>query len=67
MWQNAELGLSEQRSFGYSDRPPYVNRFTWSPGSIRFLVSDATGTTPFRWTISEVVPVPSTEVPVINY
>jgi hypothetical protein len=67
VWQNGARGLSEQRSFKYSDRPPYVNRFTWSPGRVRFLVSDATGTTLFTWTISVGVPVPSTEVPVINY
>ena len=67
VWQNGDLGLSEQRSFNYSHRPPYVNRFTWSPGRVRFLVSDATGTIVLRWTISAGVPVPSTEVPVINY
>ena len=67
VWQNAELGLSEERSFGYSDRPPYVNQFTWAPGSIRFVVTDATGRTLFDSTIAKGVPVPSTEVPVINY
>jgi hypothetical protein len=67
VWQNADLGLSEQRNFDYSNRPPYVNQFTWAPGSIRFVVTDATGRTLFDSTIDTGVPVPSTEVPVINY
>ena len=67
VWQNADLGLSEQRKFDYSNHPPYVNEFTWAPGSIRFVVTDATGRTLFDSTIDKGVPVPSTEVPVINY
>ena len=67
VWQNADLGLSEQRNFNYSNDPPYVNAFTWSPGSVRFVVTDATGRTLFDSTIDRGVPVPSTEVPVINY
>lgn len=67
VWQNADLGLSEQRNFDYSNRPPCVNEFTWATGSIRFVVTDATGRILLDSTIDKGVPVPSTEVPVINY
>lgn len=67
VWQNAERGLSEGRSFDYSSRPPYVNEFTWSPGRIKFRVTDGSGRTLLKWIVTNGVPRPSTEVPVINY
>jgi hypothetical protein len=67
VWQNANAGLSEERDFNYSGHPPYVNQFTWSPGRIGYLITDATGATLLAWTVTTGVPTPSTEVPVINY
>jgi hypothetical protein len=67
VWQNANAGLSEERAFNYSNSPPYVNQFTWSPGRIDYLITDATGATLFAWTVTTGVPTPSTEVPIINY
>lgn len=67
VWRNANRGLSAGRHFSYSNRPPYVNQFTWSRRRIRFRVTDATGRALFKWTVTRHVPVPSTEVPIINY
>lgn len=67
VWQNANRGLSLERDFSYSAHPPYVNQFTWSPGRIDYLITDATGATLLAWTVTTGVPTPSTEVPVINY
>ena len=67
VWQNANAGLSEARAFSYSSHPPYVDQFTWSPGRIDYLITDATGATLFAWTVTSGVPTPSTEVPMINY
>lgn len=67
VWQNADRGLSLERDFSYSAHPPYVNQFTWSPGRVDYLITDATGATLLAWTVTTGVPTPSTEVPVINY
>ncbi len=67
VWQNADAWRHHVRAFSYSDRPPYVNQFTWAPGRVSWLVTDATGATLFRWTVSRGVPAPSSEVPRINY
>ncbi|QEC46194.1 hypothetical protein FSW04_00490 [Baekduia soli] len=67
VWQDATAGLSQAKTFAYSSRPPYVNQFTWEPGRIRYLITDAAGATLLDWTVTRGVPVPSTEVPVINY
>jgi hypothetical protein len=67
VWQNANAGLSEERDFNYSSHPPYVNQFTWSPGRIDYLITDATGATLLAWTVTTGVPTPSTEVPITNY
>ena len=67
VWQDADAGLSEERAFSYSNRPPYVNKFTWSPGRIHYVVTDGAGATLFARTVSTGVPTASTEVPVINY
>ncbi len=67
VWQNANANGSEERDFSYSSHPPYVNQFTWSPGRIDYLITDATGATLLAWTVTSGVPTPSTEVPVINY
>lgn len=67
VWQNGNAGLSVEHDFRYSAHPPYVNQFTWSPGRIDYLITDATGATLLAWTVTNGVPTPSTEVPVINY
>lgn len=67
VWQNATTRIRESQVFAYSGRPPYVNQFTWSPGTVTFLVTDATGATLFNWTVTTGVPTPTTEVPIINY
>lgn len=67
VWQNAATGRRQSAGFAYSDKPPYVNQFTWLPGGIRYLVTDATGATLLDWTTTGGVPAPSSEVPVINY
>ena len=67
VWQDAVAWRHDVRSFPYSDRPPYVNQFTWAPGRVSFLVTDATGETLFRRTVTKGVPTPSSEVPRINY
>ncbi|HJS93275.1 MAG TPA: hypothetical protein VJ741_03355 [Solirubrobacteraceae bacterium] len=67
VWQNANRGVSLERDFSYSAHPPYVNQFTWAPGRIDYLITDATGATLLAWTVTTGVPTPSTEVPVINY
>jgi hypothetical protein len=67
VWQDAGAGLHRGKTFTYSNRPPYVNQFTWEPGRIGYLITDATGRTLFRWTVTRGVPIPSSEVPMINY
>lgn len=66
-WLDANAGLRNSQPFSYAGPPPYLNQFTWSPGSIHWLVLDATGATVFDWTTTTDVPVPSTETPYINY
>lgn len=67
VWQDAAAGRHHVKSFAYSDRPPYVNQFTWAPGRVSYLVTDATGATLLRRTVRAGVPIPSSEVPRINY
>lgn len=67
VWQDPVEGRRVSHSFAYSDRPPYVNQFTWEPGRIRYLVTDAAGATLLDATVTTGVPVPSSEVPIINY
>jgi hypothetical protein len=67
VWQEADAWRHRVRTFPYSDRPPYVNQFTWAPGRVSYLVTDASGATLFRWTVTRGVPIPSTEVPRINH
>ena len=67
VWEDAAAGRSTTKTFRYSSHPPYVNQFTWSPRRVHFLVTDATGRRLLDWTRTTGVPVPSTEVPVINY
>jgi len=67
VWQNAHTRVQESRTFSYSSQPPYVNQFTWAPGRVTFLVTDATGAQLLNWTVTTGVPTPSTEVPIINY
>jgi hypothetical protein len=67
VWQNAITRAHESRVFNYSNHPPYVNEFTWSPGRVAYRVTDGTGATLFDWTVTTGVPRPSTEVPIINY
>ena len=67
VWQDAEAGLNQSTAFDYTNRPPYVHQFTWLPGKVVYLVSDATGATLLSWTVTSGVPTPSSEVPMINY
>ena len=67
VWQDASAGLRRSRTFAYTARPPYVHQFTWEPGRVRYLVSDGAGATLLDWTLTEGIPRPSTEVPMINY
>ena len=67
VWQNATTRAHESRIFNYSNHPPYVNQFTWSPGNVAFRVTDGTGATLLDWTVTTGVPRPSREVPIINY
>ena len=67
VWQDAGAGLRESSPFNYAGPPPYLNQFTWSQGSIHYLVLDGTGATVFEWTETSGVPVPSTETPYTNY
>ena len=57
----------DSTDFEYSNQPPYVNEFTWAPGSVTFLVTDATGATLLNWTATTAVPTPSAGAPIINY
>ena len=66
VWRDAEAGLSRSRSFAFSARPPYVLQFTWEPDRVAYLVTDAARRTLLAWTVTKNVPVPSTEVPVVN-
>jgi len=56
VWQDADVGLSAACAFSYSNRPPYVNQFTWSPGLIDYMVTDGAGATLFAWTVRTGVP-----------
>jgi hypothetical protein len=67
VWQDAAAWRHRVKTFRYSDRPPYVNQFTWAPGRVSYLVTDATGATLFKWTVKRGVPTPSSEVPRINH
>ena len=67
VWQTSRTQPSQFGTFTYSNHPPYVNQFTWSPGRVRFLVTDATGAVLLDWTAIGGVPATSDEVPVINY
>ena len=67
VWQDASAGLRRSRTFAYTAAPPYVHQFTWEPGRVHYVVSDGAGATLLDWTLSEGVPRPSTEVPMINY
>ena len=65
--KNTTSQVHPSRAFEYSNRPPYVNQFTWAPGRVNFLVTDATGATLLNWTATDGVPASSTEVPIINH
>ena len=67
VWQDADAGVSQSKTFNYTNRPPYVHQFTWLPGKVAYLVTDAAGTTLLSWTVTSGVPTPSSEVPMINY
>ena len=67
VWQDADAGRSQSKTFSYSNRPPYLNQFKWEPGRITYLITDAAGATLFAWTVTSGVPIPSSEVPVVNY
>ncbi len=67
VWQDSDAGLSQSKTFDYTNRPPYVHQFTWLPGKVTYLVTDANGATLFSWVVTSGVPTPSSEVPMINY
>lgn len=67
VWHDSNAGRKTEKTFEYSDKPPYVNQFTWAPGSIHWVVTDATGAKLFDWTVTKGVPTPADEVPVVNY
>ncbi len=67
VWQDASAGLNQSKTFDYTSKPPYVHQFTWMPGAITYLVTDAAGATLFSWTVTSGVPTPSSEVPIVNY
>ena len=67
VWQNSRTHATQFTTFTYSNHPPYITQFTWSPGRVSFMVTDATGTVLLEWTAVGGVPTPSSEVPVINY
>ena len=67
VWQDAAGNQSISKTFDYTNRPPYVHEFTWTPGAIHYVVTDGAGKPLLDWTTTSGVPVPSTEVPVVNY
>ena len=67
VWQDFDRDRSQEKTFSYSNRPPYVNQFTWEPGRVTYRITDATGAVLFDWVVTSGVPAPSTEVPMINY
>ncbi len=67
VWQDSATRERWSRSFSFSDKPPYVAQFTWEPGQVTYRITDATGAVLFGQTVTAGVPVPSVEVPVINY
>jgi hypothetical protein len=66
LWRDAQAGRRQSRSFAFTPRPPYVLQFTWEPNRVTYRVTDAAHTTLLAWTVTANVPVPSSEVPVIN-
>jgi hypothetical protein len=67
VWQDAAGGRRQTRSFHYTDRPPYTHELVWRPGAIDLRVTDGAGTRLLDWPVRQGVPVPSSEVPMINY
>lgn len=67
VWQSSQTHASQFNTFTYSNHPPYVNQFTWSPGRVSFLITDAMGAVLLDWTAIGGVPAPSNEAPGINY
>jgi hypothetical protein len=66
LWQNADTGANQSKTFNYTANAPYVNQFTWEPGKIRWLITDATGKVLLDLTTTTGVPVHKNEVPIIN-
>jgi hypothetical protein len=67
VWQSTFTHATQFTTFDYSSHPPYVAQFTWSPGKVSFLITDATGAVLLDWAAVGGVPTSSGEVPVINY
>lgn len=67
VWQDFDADKSKSKSFDYSAHPPYVNQFTWAPGSVAYRITDGTGNVLFEWTLLNGVPTPSVEVPIVNF
>ena len=67
VWQDVRTHTRQYTPFFYSSRPPYVHQFTWAPGRVSFLITDATGAVLLDWTVTTGVPVPAGQVPIINF
>jgi hypothetical protein len=67
VWQDVRTHTREYEAFNYSAYPPYVHQFTWSPGRISFLITDATGAVLLDWTVTSGVPTPAGQIPIINF
>lgn len=69
VWINQNAGVSDESVFRY---PPAakstVNEFDWTPGRVAYRITSAsTGAVIKSWTATRGVPVPHSEVPVMNW
>jgi hypothetical protein len=67
VWQDIRTHTRQFIPFFYSSHPPYVQQFTWAPGKVSFLITDATGAVLLDWTVTTGVPVPAGQMPIINF
>jgi len=59
-------GGQTEVDFPFSSSPPYICTFDWTPGQIHWTITDMAGATLADWTETSDIPVPATEVPVMN-
>ena len=69
VWISQNTGSSNEAVFGYRPTPKgTVDQFDWAPGKIVYAIKDArSGATMKSWTTTRGIPVPHTEVPVMNW